>query len=295
MTLGFVGLGEMGIGMARNLLKAGHEVSVYNRTRRKAEALVPDSAQVAVSIKNVSAAGVIHTMVSDDPALEAVVFDADGILASLPKGGLHVSQSTISRALAERLAVAHQEAGQQFISAPVFGRPDASAAAQLVIVAAGPRNAIERALPALEAMARRVEIVGDQPWQANVFKLAGNFTIASALETLAEAFALLRKSGIDPAKFLDVVGGGVFRSPVYENYGKIILDERFTPPGFPLSLGLKDIRFVLSAAETAQTPMPVASLIRDQMIGSIAQGWGSLDWSAFSRLAAQNAGLMTKE
>lgn len=144
-------------------------------------------------------------------------------------------------------------------------------------------------------MGRQVEIIGDQAWQANVFKLAGNFTIASMLETLAEAFTLLRKSGVDPAKFLDIVGGGVFRSPVYENYGKIVLEERFDPPGFPLSLGLKDIRFVLAAADAAQTPMPIASIIRDHMIGSMAQGWSHLDWSVFSRLVAQNAGLAAKE
>ena len=295
MTLGFIGLGEMGSGIVRNLLKAGHQVTVYNRTRSKADALVPVGAQRADSVAEAASTGIVHTIVSDDAALETIVFGANGILVSLPKGGLHVSQSTISRALAERLAGAHREAGQQFISAPVFGRPDAAATAQLVIVAAGQPEAIERARPLLETMGRRVEIVGDRPWQANVFKLAGNFTIASALETLAEAFALLRKSGVDAAKFLDIVGGGIFRSPVYENYGKIVLEERFTPPGFPLRLGLKDIRFVLAAAEAAETPMPAASLIRDQMIGAMAQGWDDLDWSAFSKMAAQNAGLALKE
>jgi 3-hydroxyisobutyrate dehydrogenase-like beta-hydroxyacid dehydrogenase len=204
---------------------------------------------------------------------------------------VHVSLSTISADLSARLTAAHREAGQHFVAAPVFGRPDVAGAGTLVIVAAGDDAAVAQARPLLEAMGQKVFVVGAEPVKATIVKLGGNFLIASMLESLGEAFALLRKSGVDPAQFLEIVNGHLFRSPVYENYGTLMAKQRFTPPGFRLRLGLKDVRLVLAAAEQAAAPMPIASLVRDHLLSGIARGKGDLDWSALALVIAENAGL----
>jgi 3-hydroxyisobutyrate dehydrogenase-like beta-hydroxyacid dehydrogenase len=293
MEMGFIGLGAMGEPMARNLLRAGHALKVYNRTRSRAEALADQSATLAETPAAACAPGVVATMLADDAAVEGVAFGAHGILEGLPRGGVHISHSTISTNLAHRLAAAHREREQFFISAPVFGRPDAAQAARLLVVAAGPPEAVERCRPALEAVGRKLFVIGPDAPAANTVKLAGNFLIASMLETLGESFALLRKSGVDPAMFLEIMVGSFFQSPIYENYGKIIAEQRYQPAGFKLKLGLKDMRLVLAAADEAAAPMPIASLIRDNLISGIAQGWGDLDWSAVARVAAVKAGLKT--
>jgi len=291
MDLGFIGLGAMGEPMARNLLRAGHALKIYNRTRSRAEALEGEGASVVDSPAAACSSGVVATMLADDPALEGVVFGERGVLAGLPRGGIHISHSTISTALSRRLAGVHQEREQFFVAAPVFGRPDAAQAARLVVVAAGAPEAIERSHPALEAVGRKLIVMGNDPPAANTVKLAGNFLIASMLESLGEAVALLRKSGVDPAGFLEVMVGSFFQSPIYENYGKIIAEQRYEPAGFKLRLGLKDVRLMLAAAEEAASPLPIASLIRDNMISGLAQGMGDLDWSAMARVAALKSGL----
>ena len=291
MELGFIGLGAMGEPMARNLIKAGHKVDVYNRTRARAEALISEGARWAGTPAAACSAGVAATMVADDSALEDIVFGAHGVLEGLPPGGVHISHSTISTGLSRRLADAHRQRGQFYIAAPVFGRPDAAQAARLLVVAAGPPEATERCRSLLEAIGRTLFVIGPDAPAANTVKLAGNFMIASMLETLGESFALLRKSGVDPAAFLEIMVGSFFQSPVYENYGKLIAEQRYDPPGFKLRLGLKDARLVLAAAEDAGAPMPIASLIRDNLVSGIAQGWGDLDWSALARVAAAKAGL----
>jgi 3-hydroxyisobutyrate dehydrogenase-like beta-hydroxyacid dehydrogenase len=290
VKVGFIGLGNMGIGIARNLLKAGHEVHAWNRTRGRAEELAGDGARVAENIAEASAAEVVFTMLSDDHATEECVFGDGGILASLPRGGVHVALSTISVALSRRLAEEHPAQGQSYVAAPVFGRPQAAASAHLVIVAAGPVVAVEKARPLLESMGRKLFVLGTDAPQANVLKLAGNFLIASMLEGLAEAFALARKSGIEPLKYLEIMNT-VYQSPVYETYGRIIAEERFEPAGFKLLLGLKDVRLVLAAGEAASVPMPLASLVRDHMISGIARGMGEIDWSAVGRVVAEDAGI----
>lgn len=291
MEMGFIGLGAMGQPMARNLLQAGHALKVYNRTRARAEALAGHGATLADTPAAACAAGVVATMLADDPAVEEVVFGENGVLQGLPRGGVHVSHSTISTNLARRLTEAHRQKGQSFVAAPVFGRPEAAQAARLVVVAAGPPEAVERCRPALEAIGRKLFVIGSEATAANTVKLAGNFLIASMLETLGEAYALLRKSGVDPASFLEILNGSVFQSPIYENYGKIVADQRYEPAGFKLRLGLKDVRLVLAAAEEAAAPMPIASLIRDNLLSGVAQGMEDYDWSAVARVAAQKAGL----
>jgi 3-hydroxyisobutyrate dehydrogenase-like beta-hydroxyacid dehydrogenase len=291
MKVGFIGLGNMGLPIARNLLRAGHQLTVYNRTRSKAEALASAGAQLANSLGEACQSGMVMTMLADDRALEEVALGDGGIVDALAEGGIHLSLSTIGTALSRRLAEEHTRRGQIFVASPVFGRPDAAAAARLVVVAAGPLDAIERVRPLLAAVSRKVFVIGSEQYAANAFKLAGNFLIASVLESLSEAFALARKSGVEPAQFLEVLNGSLFQSPVYEIYGKIIVEGKFSPPCFALRLGLKDLRLVLSAAEEAAVPMPVASAIRDHYVSAVARGWGDLDWAALAKVVAEDAGL----
>jgi 3-hydroxyisobutyrate dehydrogenase-like beta-hydroxyacid dehydrogenase len=295
MKVGFIGLGKMGSAMAANLLKAGHDLTVYNRTRARAEPLAAQGAKVASTV-GVACRGqaVVFTMLADDAAVESVVFGNDGMLATLPKGTIHISSSTISVALAERLTAEHQQRGQQFIAAPVFGRPEAAAEAKLFILPAGPRSAIEVAAPVLQAVAQKTIIVSDVPKAANLVKLSGNFLIASVVEALGEAMALVRKAGIDRHQYLDILTSTLFGAPVYKTYGKVVADGKFEPAGFNATLGEKDIRLTLVAGETLRVPLPVASLLRDRFLTLLANGGDTLDWSAIGGLAARDAGLPAK-
>jgi 3-hydroxyisobutyrate dehydrogenase-like beta-hydroxyacid dehydrogenase len=281
----------MGSAMARNLLKAGHEVTVYNRTREKAAPLVAEGAKIADSPAAACAeAQAVMTMLADDAVLETTVFGELGIAAGLACDAVHISHSTISTALARKLTAEHARRGQGYLSVPVFGRPEAADAKRLLVVAAGPGAVIDRCRPLFDAIGRQTFVAGAEPWQANAVKVCGNFMIASVMETFGEAFATVRKSGVDPKLFLDIMNS-LFASPVYAGYGGMIVEERFDPAGFALKLGLKDTRLALAAAEECSSPMPIASLIRDHFIAAIAQGDGELDWSAIARVSARNAGL----
>lgn len=293
MKVGFVGLGNMGLAMAKNLIKAGHELAVYNRTRAKAESLRGQGARVAESPREAArGAEVVFTMLADDHAVEEVCFGDSGLLAGLDKGAIHVSSSTISVALSDRLAEAHSRAGQGYVSSPVFGRPDAAEAKQLWVLAAGAKADVERCRPLLEAVGRGLSVLGEKASAANVVKLAGNFIIASMLETLGESFALTRKAGIEPKVFLEVFQSVFAKSPIFERYATLIATEQYHPPGgFGLPLGLKDVGLVLQAAGSTQVPMPLASLLRDHFTEGMARGMAELDWTAVARLAAQRAGL----
>jgi 3-hydroxyisobutyrate dehydrogenase-like beta-hydroxyacid dehydrogenase len=291
MKVGFIGLGNMGRPMARNLIRAGHELVVYNRTRNRADELAVEGAAVASSAADACAHGVVMTMLADDSAVEKTTFDNGGILDALPAGGIHVSCSTISIVLAKRLAESHLRRGQDFVASPVFGRPQAAEAAKLLVVAAGPGQAVERCRPLFESIGHQLFVLGAEAAAANALKLGGNFLIASMLEALGEAFALMRKSGVNPAQFLEIVNGSLLKSPVYEYYGKILVEEKFQPAGFKMHLGLKDVRLILAAGEEASVPLPLASLIRDHLISGIARGYGELDWSAVAKVVAADAGL----
>ena len=290
MDAGFVGLGSMGQAMARNLLQAGHRVRVWNRTRARAEALAGGGAALAATPAEAAQVGVVVTMVADDRALEEVTVGPDGILAGLPGGGVHVSMSTVGPDTVERLSRAHEESGRFLVSAPVFGRPEAAAAAKLFIVAAGRQDAIARVQPLLDSMGQRVFVLAAEPPHANLVKLAGNFLITAAIEAFAEAAAVVGKAGVDRGRFLEVLVETLFGAPVYRNYGRIVLEDRFSPPGFALPLGVKDNRLLLQAGERLAVPLPMASLIRDRMLAAMARGYGDLDWSAFARIAAEEAG-----
>jgi len=291
MNVGFIGLGKMGRGIAENLLKAGHSLTVYNRTRARAESLAAQGARVAATPADASRGDAVFTMLADDAALESVALSDSGIVASLPRGAVHISLATISVALSNRLAEAHARAGSEFVAAPVFGRPEAAAAAKMFVVAAGPAAVLARCQPLFDAIGQRTFVMGDQPASAIAVKLAGNFMLASVVETLGEAFALVRKYGIPPAQFLDLITSSIFPAPVYKAYGTLIAEQRFQPAGFQLPLGLKDVRLALAAAEAVGVPLPVASLVRDQMLTALARGFGESDWSVLGKLSAENAGL----
>jgi 3-hydroxyisobutyrate dehydrogenase-like beta-hydroxyacid dehydrogenase len=290
MKIGFIGLGNMGAGMAGSLLKAGHEVTAYNRSQDKVAALAEQGAKPAQTVADTCSGDIVITMLSNDAAVEAVTFGNDGIVASLRPGATHVSSSTISVALSERLAAAHAEAGQQFVAAPVFGRPEAAAAAKLFVVAAGSPAALQPISPVFDAIGQRTFIVSEEPKAANLVKLSGNFLIASVIESVGEAMALVAKAGVDKNEYLEILTSTLFGAPVYKTYGGLIAREEFEPAGFAAELGQKDIRLVLAAAEALQTPLPIASLLRDRFLTLIANGGGSLDWSAIGALAAWEAG-----
>jgi 3-hydroxyisobutyrate dehydrogenase-like beta-hydroxyacid dehydrogenase len=291
MDAGLIGLGGMGTGMAKSLLRAGHRVTVFNRTQSRAEALRADGANVAATVADACRSGIVMTMVADDAALESQVFGDGGILASLPRGGIHISCSTISVALSDRLTAAHTAAGQEFISCPVFGRPEAAEAGRLAVVAAGPADAVNRCKPLFESLGPKVLVLGEKPSLANVVKLSGNFLIASVLESLSEAVAFARKSGVDAATLMDFLTSTLFNAPVYKTYGGLIVEGNYDKVGFALPLGLKDVRLVLQAAEAKSVPMPIASVVRDRFLTAIARGNANKDWSALGLIAAEDAGL----
>jgi 3-hydroxyisobutyrate dehydrogenase-like beta-hydroxyacid dehydrogenase len=290
MKIGFIGLGNMGSGMAANLLKAGHEVTAYNRSQDKVDALVGRGARPARSVADACRGDAVVTMLADDAAVEAVTFDDDGILAALPAGATHISSSTISVALAERLTAAHAGAGQQFVSAPVFGRPEAASAAKLFVVVAGEPAAAQACSPVFDAIAQRTFVVSAEPKAANLVKLSGNFLIASVIESLGEAMALVGKAGVDKHQYLDILTSTLFGAPIYQTYGGLIASGSFEPAGFAAPLGQKDVRLVLAAAEDLGVPLPIASLLRDRFLTLLANGGAHLDWSAIAALAVADAG-----
>ena len=292
MKVAFLGLGNMGKAMAQHILKAGHELVAWNRTPAKMEELAKNGAhRVASPSETVKDAEVAITMLADDSAVGTAVLYESGFIDALPENAVHISMSTISIALSRKLAEEHAKRGQRYIAAPVFGRPEAAAAAKLFIVAAGDSSTIEYCKPLLEAMGQRVFVMGSQPEQANVIKLSGNFLIATVIESVGEAVALTRKYGIDPYAYIDFLTNSLFAAPIYKTYGALVAENKHETGAFGLRLGLKDVRLTLAAGEGVNAPLPIASLIRDQMLTALGRGYEHKDWSVLGLLAAENAGL----
>jgi 3-hydroxyisobutyrate dehydrogenase-like beta-hydroxyacid dehydrogenase len=292
MKIGFVGLGQMGAPIAANLVRAGHDVVVWNRSAEKARALVAAGAALGANPREACAGReAVVTMLADDAALDEVLSGASGIFAGLPQGALHLSMSTIAVQTAERIAVQHAERKQCFVAAPVFGRPEAAVAAKLFIVTGGDPVQLRIAAPILEAIGQKVFNVGEKPSAANLVKLCGNFMILSAIEAMGEAMTLAEKGGIPKAKLLEVLTGTLFDAPLFRNYGAILVEERYRPAGFAASLGLKDMRLVSQAAEAERVPMPLLSVLRDHLLQTIANEGDDFDWSGIARSIAKNAGL----
>jgi 3-hydroxyisobutyrate dehydrogenase-like beta-hydroxyacid dehydrogenase len=231
-------------------------------------------------------------MLANDDAVESVVLDRGGVVDHLPVGALHISSSTISVALSEKLADAHAKVGQRFVAAPVFGRPDVAAAGRLFIVVAGEKDAVAAAAPLFEAIGQKSFIVAETPRVANLVKLSGNFLVAAVIEALGEAIALVGKGGVAPRQYVEILTSTLFGAPVYATYGGLIADGKFEPAGFAAPLGEKDIRLTLQAAEELRVPLPLANLLHDRFLTLLAHGGDRLDWSAIGHLAAKDAGFV---
>ncbi|MEO6925479.1 MAG: NAD(P)-dependent oxidoreductase [Rhodanobacter sp.] len=290
MKVGFIGLGAMGSAMASNLVAAGHAVTVWNRSAEACEPLVSLGAKMASTPDRAAQGEVVCSMLANDQAVREVFLEG-GLLDAMDQGTVHINHATISVALARELVVEHERRGLEYVAAPVFGRPEAAAAATLNIVVAGKPAVIERVRALLETMGSKLWPLGEAPERANVVKIAGNFMLAAAIESMAEATALTRAHGVSAADFLEVVTSSMFAAPVYQAYGKLIAEQRFKPAGFALPLGLKDVELALGAGSTARVPLPFAGVLRDSLLEALAVGDADLDWSALALVAARRAHL----
>lgn len=291
MEIGFIGLGHMGSAMVRSLLRGGHQVVVWNRTREKAEPLRAEGARVADSLADACRGDAVITMLADDRAVQQVTCGAHGLLDSLaPEKAIHVSMSTISPHLVRNLSERHAERNQPFLSAPVLGRPEAAQNAKLFVLAAGRRQDIDTMQPAFDALGQRTFVVGETPEGANVVKVSCNAMIAAVIEAIGETLALTTKAGVDPKLYIDVLLATVLSSPVFRPYGENQLTRTYEP-GFAIPLALKDMELALGVGDEKWVPLPMISLIRDHMLEAIAAGDGALDWSALTLVAQRGAGL----
>jgi 3-hydroxyisobutyrate dehydrogenase-like beta-hydroxyacid dehydrogenase len=292
MKIGFLGLGQMGSEMAANLLRAGHEVVVWNRSPQKAQPLVAKGAMLARTARDAaSGREVIMSMLADDAALEQVLLGNEGVYEGLPRGALHISSSTVAVATADRVAEQHSARGLRFLSAPVIGRPEAAAAAKLFVVAAGAQSDYSKAGALFPAISQKVFYIGEKPSSANLVKLCGNFMLLSAIETFAEAMTLAQKGGVSKKQLLEVMTGSLFDTPAYRNYGAALAEGRFKPAGFAAPLGLKDMRLVGQSAETLRVPMPVLNILRDHLLQTIGAEGEDIDWAGIGQVIAKNGGL----
>ena len=290
MDIGFIGLGAMGLPMASNLLAAGHKLRLYNRTPAKGDPLIKHGAELmSTSAAVATPGGIVISMLADDAAVEGVVMG--GLAERLGAGGIHISMSTIAPMTSRKLAQYHAENGSSYVTAPVFGRPEAAHAKRLWICTSGPHDAKHKVRPILEAMGQKIFDFGEDPGAANAVKLSGNFLIAAAMESIAEALAMLEKSNIDRVAAMEMLSSTLFACPVYQGYGKSIAEMRHTPVGFRLPLGLKDVELVLKTGGEVRVPMPIAAVLRDRFLASIAKGRDEMDWSGMALVARDEAGL----
>jgi 3-hydroxyisobutyrate dehydrogenase-like beta-hydroxyacid dehydrogenase len=279
MNVGFIGLGQMGRPMVERLKGAGHSLKVYNRTR--------SSPDILSTPQKVLDAEVVITMLADDAAVRAVWLDT-GLAARLPAGAIHLNMATVSMGIARQLTAIHKGA---YVAAPVFGRPHVAAQGQLDVIAAGPAAAIKRCDPLFRTLAKQVFVVGEEPAKANAVKIARNFLLATVIESLGEAFALVRKCGVDPHIFLEILGNTSLGSPAYKNYGKMIVEQAWQPAQFAMPLGVKDVELALATASEAGAPLPSGELIRKNLLEAIAAGRAEQDWAALAGKIAADAGL----
>jgi 3-hydroxyisobutyrate dehydrogenase-like beta-hydroxyacid dehydrogenase len=290
-TIGFIGLGNMGLQMAINLVKAGFRLRVYNRTAEKAQPLLERGALLARSPADAAVpGGIVVTMLTDDHALEDVTLGASGFLEGLG-GGVHLSMSTIAPHTARRLAGLHQERGAKYVASPVFGKPDVAAQGKLWIASSGDTATKQRARPIQEAIGQRVVDFGDDPGAANAIKLAGNFMFGAAIEAMAEAFTLAQKHGVPRRQTYEFFTQTLFDCAAYHAYSELIASERYQPVGARPSLIRKDFGLILQAADEKLVPMPLAELIHERLTASVAKGREDEDWTSFAREVSEGAGL----
>jgi 3-hydroxyisobutyrate dehydrogenase-like beta-hydroxyacid dehydrogenase len=289
--VGVVGLGHMGQAFAANLVADGYQVFAYDRNPEQVEPLQRAGAHVAARLADLVSCDVVISSLPDDEALTEVVVGTGGLTSVLAAGAVHISMSTVSPALSRRLAEAHAQFGQHYVSAPVLGNPDLASTRKLFVLAAGKAAPVGRIRPLLERLGQRLFVISEDVADANLVKLAGNVLTATTLESMGEVLALLRKGGVDLHVAFDVFTNSLFDSPVHKTYGGKIIDEHYSPAGMIVPLAVKDLRLALAEAEHHAVPMPAASLVHDRLVGMMARGWTDLDWSALGLLAARDAGL----
>jgi 3-hydroxyisobutyrate dehydrogenase-like beta-hydroxyacid dehydrogenase len=289
MHVGFIGLGTMGKAMAANLLKAGHTLTVWNRSPGPAAELAALGAAVVARAADAARGDVVISMLADDASTNEVI--TDDLLSGAPKGLVHVTMATISVAACKALRERHDSYGLAFVAAPVFGRAEIAAAAKLNIVAGGADAAIMRVQPLFDAMGQKTWRAGSDPTHASLVKITGNFMLAASIEMLSEAFSLAEKGGVDPKVFAEIMTSTLFAAPAFKIYSEIINNRRFEPAGFKMTLGLKDVGLALEASRALQTPLPLASLVRDHFLEGLAAGLADKDWAALSAIVRRKAGL----
>ena len=279
MKIAFIGLGNMGTPMVNNLMNAGHELILYNRTAQKADPFIERGARLAKTpMEAARDCEIIFTMLSNDAAVEEIVFGSNGILDGLAKDAIHISTSTLSVEFVKKMASAHESKGQHYLSAPVQGRPDAAASATLRILLAGPEHARKRVMPVLESLGSEIFEIGDESEKGNVAKLCMNFLLISIIDSLAQAQNLIKKYGVDPGTLMDVVNS-FYQSPPIQNYGNILREHRFAP-GFKMTLAAKDMGLALDSAQGVDAPLPTCEIVKEHLDQGIKNGHGDMDSSA---------------
>lgn len=290
-SIGFIGLGRMGLPMAQHLLEADFSLAVFNRTVSRADALRQNGAGWADSPRELAArSDIVISIIADDAALRAIALGEDGILAGLKPDGIHVDMSTVSPDVTKELVPLYLDRGAHFVAAPVFGRPEAAAAAKLWVCPAGPAAAIERCRPAFEVMGQGVIVVGEEPHHANVLKLVGNFFVIAGIETISEALTLAEKGGLQNETVLELIRA-LLPVPLFQGYGSRIAKQEFLPAGFALALGLKDVGLMQQLAKDVAAPLPLADLADNHLRAAFARGRGDLDWGALATVVREMAGL----
>ena len=292
MKVGFIGLGRMGQGMARRILGAGHDLCVFDVVKSQAEPLAKDGARVAPGVGDLARdREIVVTMLVEDAVLADVAFRPHGLCASLPRGAIHLVMGTHGVAVIREVERRHRDAGQTLVAAPVLGRPDLAAAGQLGIVAAGPEEAVARCNELLGVMGRRTFLAGAKPESATAIKLANNAVLGCAMVAMAEGFALVRKYGVAPQVFQDVMTEGLFAAPAYKIYGQKMVDGSYDQVGSPITVGLKDANLISETAGLAGVPMPSHNVYRDRLLGAVAHGDGNRDQAVLAREQARASGL----
>jgi len=292
MRVGFIGLGRMGHGMAGRILGAGHDLAIYDQIPELLENLGAAGATVANSVAEVVAdRELVVSMLPHDEALKELAFSAGGLLESMVEGTIHMPSGTHGVEIIRQLTSAHGEAGQILVAGHVLGRPDLAAEGQLTVVPGGPPDVLERLQPIFDVLGKRTFIAGDEPQTATAVKIANNFVLGCAIEVIGESMSLVRKFGVDPALFQQVLTEGLFGSPAYQVYGQIIVDEAYDKVGASVQIGLKDANLALAAGEAVDVPLPCANVMRDRLLGAKAHGDGDLDWAVMAREQARASGI----
>jgi 3-hydroxyisobutyrate dehydrogenase-like beta-hydroxyacid dehydrogenase len=292
MKVGFIGLGRMGQGMARRLLDAGHDLSVFDMVAAQMTPFGAAGARAASSVADLcSGREVVVTMLVEDKAILEVALGRGGLCESLARGAIHLVMGTHGVAAVRELEWRHRDAGQTLVAAPVLGRPDLAASGQLGIVAGGPDDAVRQCEPLLSAMGRKTFPAGSKPESATAIKLANNAVLGCAMVAMAEGFALVRKYGVAPQVFQDVMTEGLFSAPAYKVYGQKMVDESYDQVGSPIHVGLKDANLIAAASDLARVPMPSHNVYHDRLLGAVAHGDGDRDQAVLAREQARASGL----